>query len=117
VSFLKYFDDQGERGIARTADGYPIRGNRVPFLKQHEYENIPVGFDAHVNVFCTSDEEHMRAYQIVLDRIANGLYTRLAPDKEEFVAERGHWLILCRWAEMKGELSPQVVSGAGGYMR
>lgn len=117
MSFLKYVSERGARAVPRTADGFPIRGDRVPFLKQHEYEDIGLGFDARVRVFATDRPEEMAEYQQVLDQIANGMFVRLAPDKEEFLADRRCWLVLVRWAEVKGELSPQLLAAAGGYTR
>lgn len=115
MSFVKYLTDTGERKKARTQDGFPIRGDRTPFLKQQEFENIELGLDAHVKVFATDKIEQMVEYETILDKIANGLFVRLAPEKEEFVESRQCWLILVRWAEVKGELSPQLLDAIGGY--
>lgn len=117
MSFVKYLSDKRERQIPRTSDGYPIRGDRVPFLKQEEYENIQLGLDAYVKVFATDRPEDMQEYQAILDRIANGLFVRLAPDREEFLPQRQAWLILVRWAEIKGEFEPSFFDAVGGYVR
>lgn len=118
MSFLKYLlNGQTERDTVRTPDGFPIRGNRVPFLKQEELDQVELGLDANVRVFETDNPEHMQAYQVVLDKIANGLYVRLSPDKEEFIPDRKCWLILVRWAEIKGEFAPALLDAIGGYVK
>ncbi len=117
MSFFKYLSDQSQRNVARTADGYPIRGNMVPFLKQSEYEEITLGSDAYVKVFETDNADHMTEYQAVLDKIANQLFYRLADDVVQWVPDRNCWFILVRWAEIKGEFSPAFMSKVGGYTR
>lgn len=117
MSFLKYLSEAGQAHVARTPDGFPIRGNQVPFLKQDEYENIQLGTDAHVRVFATWKPDDMRDLTEVLDKIANTLFYRLADDREEFVASEGGWLILMRWGEIKGEFSPGFMDAVGGYRR
>lgn len=111
ISFLKYL---GELKGARTPDGFPIRGGQAPPMRREEYDDLGYSVDARVRVFATDKPEDMAEYAAVLDRVANGLYVHLAPDREEFVPARGAWLILVRWGEVKGDL-PQHMVPAGGF--
>ncbi len=118
MSFLKYLEElpDGTSQTARTEDGYPIRGDTAQLLKKDELDELTLGFDAHVQVFATDSPDDMRAYQNIMDRVANGQFVRLSPDREEFIAARGAWLILCRWAEVKGEIPPYLSRRAGGTL-
>ncbi len=113
MGFLKYL--QGEGNGARTRDGFPLRGNRVPFLKEAEHDEIEYSVDAHVRVFATDKPEEMAEYTEILDRIANQMYVRLAPDREEFLPDRKCWLIMVRWGVIKGDLPPGLFRRTGGY--
>ena len=115
MSFRKYLLSDAERRAPRSAEGYPMRGGAAPVVLDHEYDEASVGADAHVRVFATDSPEDLAAYTEVLDRIANGLFVRLAPDRDEFVAARGAWLVLCRWAALQAEAPTPRTALAGGF--
>ena len=109
-SFLKYLT-KGEE-TQRTEDGFPLRNGRRALLKREEVEDLPVSFDAHCKVFDLSNPEHLAEYEAVLDKVANGLWVRLAPDKEMEAQDKKGWLVLCRWAEVKGEIPLELAQYA-----
>lgn len=114
AAILKYLQEKGSERVHRTADGFPIRNQLVPFLKQSETDELELSLDARVQTFATDKVEDMAAYQAVLDRIANGLFTRLAPDQDQTLPPpRLGWLILVRWAEVKADVPPRLY-GQGG---
>ncbi len=59
MNFTKYLAEHGERTVARTVDGFPIRGGQMPLLRQDEYDKIQLGLDAKVKVFATADAKQM----------------------------------------------------------
>lgn len=107
MSVLKYFS---ERPL-RTQEGFPMRNAQIPNLRQDDYDNIELGLDARCRVFDLANEQDLKDYTEVLDHIANGDWTRLAPDLEMEDREKMTWRILCRWAEIKGDL-PLNMMGA-----
>lgn len=110
MSFLKYLN---EGRSSRTPDGYPIRGGFNGLLRAEEAAELPLSFDAHCRVFDLSNQEHLKEYEEVLDRIANEQYIRLAKDLEMADLERKTWLVLCRWAEVKGDIPPNLLAALG----
>ena len=115
MSFLKYLND--EPG-PRTVDGFPIRGGErtrraSSLLKREEAEELPISFTAHCKVFDLSDPAQLAGYEQVLDKIANGMWARLAPDKEMETPDKATWKVLCRWAEVNGEIPPNLLQALG----
>lgn len=117
MSILKYLEErdaEDDRPVARTLEGYPIRNQNVPLLKRHEMEEVELSADARVRQFETDNVEHMRDYQEILDRVANGLFFRLAEDRElPLPPPRLGWVILVRYAEVKGDVPPRYLQTGG----
>lgn len=113
MSFLKYVNEEGSSPVARTADGYPIRGGVNPFLRQEEEEELSPSFDARCRVFDLSDPEHLKQYTEVLDKIANGAWIPLAPDQTIENSSKTGWIVLCRWAEVKAEIPQNIKNRLG----
>jgi hypothetical protein len=118
ISMLKLLQDRHIAG--RTKEGYPVKGNPHKNLDPEEYENIPLELGAKVQVFDLANHDDIVKYQEVLNMVSNGLWTRLAPDREIYDEETKNWRILCRWAEIFGvvEEDPDVeqqLRYAGNY--
>jgi hypothetical protein len=107
-TILKYLEQHGAAPVARTPDGFPIRDQRVPLLKRHELDDIELSADAQVRQFETDKPEHLQQYQEILDRIANGLFYRLNERDRDLEMPlpppRIGWVILVRYAEVKGDV-------------
>lgn len=114
ASFLKYLHGHNDPS-ARTPEGYPIRGNVIPFLKPGEEDEIQISLDTKVQVFKTNDAQDLAEYTDVLDRIANGLYVRVAKDLEEFLEDEKCWVFCVRYAEVKGDVSRELMRRTGGF--
>jgi len=86
-----------------TAEGFPLRGNVVPHLKQDEYENLPLRFDFDCGWFDMNDTESVKRYRKVMDHIASGLYHQWKrhdlPDPAT-----GNLRIWLEWLVVTGEL-------------
>lgn len=111
MSYIKYLQDNPQQ--LRTDDGFPIRGNNNLLLRREELEEMTLSFDARCRIFDLSVPEQLQDYTAVLDRIANEQFIRLAPDREMEDKERRTWLVLCRWAEVKGDVPPHLLSATG----
>ena len=75
----KYFTDRGGNHHGGdihwpgTPDGFPFRGE-VPDFKQAEFDNIPLALDYRAKLFILSDEQDMKEWLTVMDRVVNGWY-------------------------------------------
>lgn len=85
-----------------TLDGYPLRGQMPPTTKQHEYEDIPLVYDASGSIFELPAQ--MAEYLEVIDKCANGWWQLrqdqfLGWDSEKKVLYR-----FVQWLEIHGEV-------------
>ena len=114
VAILKYLTENGR--IPRTQDGYPLRGGIDPLLRPEEIEDkIQLSLDAKCRIFDLTKEEDLKDYTVILDKVANGLFTRLSIDKEMEKPDGTGWLVLCRWAEIQGDVPPELLKSLGVY--
>ena len=116
MAFLKYLGEDGQ-DVPRTDAGVPIRGPRVPFLRQEEMDDLPLSADVNARAFRTDDPEQLKAYIAVMDRIVNGVYERVAPDLEQVLPAADCWLFFVRWAEIKADVPKALYDRTGGYVR
>ncbi len=103
----KYFDQKHD-SLGKplwwpgTSEGYPVRGELPKDLKQEEYENIPIVYDAKVDILeLPRDNEK---YAAIVDKCANGWYV-LRHEKIEFDPTKGIYRVFLQWLEIYGESS------------
>lgn len=103
----KYFDEatdsQGNPLTwPGTVDNFPFRGPPGT-LKQEEFEQIPIVYDAKIDIFeLPADKEK---YEYIIDKCANGKYI-LRHEKIDYDNEKKCYRILLSWLEVFGE-SPE----------
>lgn len=108
ISLMKFFGDRGgpEHGDTRlnwpgTLDGFPVRSNTVPNLKQDELEDLPLQMDYKSEMFELWDPAQKTRYDKIKDYIQSGLYLQI----ERRVMERPdkhHIQIWLEWAQVYG---------------
>lgn len=93
-----------------TSDGYPVRGSIPPTLKQDEFEDIPLVYDAKADYFRLP--EQLDEYLNVIDKAANGWF-QLRHERvvKPYDPETGEEVIFLQWLEIHGEI-PDVKSGS-----
>lgn len=117
MSILRYLNELEKMGqidpskLAQTDDGIPIRNlpDDAP-LREEDMEEIHTIGLAHVRTFLTNNEEDMKEYQKVLNKILCNQSARIVPDKEEFLSDQKCWQILVRWADLTGIASGRLMN-------
>lgn len=115
-SLMKYFDQKGgpEQGMQLTwpgtMDGFPIIGDAANLnLKQEETAQIPLRLDFHSKEFYMWDPESKKEFDLVMDRIVNGLYMQHQRENVRTPEGRLVWL---EWVQIYGEISNDNKAGA-----
>ncbi len=87
-----------------THHGFPVvNPGSMPNLRDEEYKNIPIEVDVRAVVFDLLDENDMKAYIAVRDKIANRAYIQLV--RREIISTDGKIVkVLMEWAEPKGRV-------------
>lgn len=85
-----------------TLDGFPCKGPMPKAMKQEEYEDIPLTFDAKVAILQLPKD--IEKYQEVIDRVANGWY-QLRHEKID-KNEDGTYQVFLQWIEVFGLPAP-----------
>jgi|TARA_R110000824_G_scaffold111917_8_gene260781 hypothetical protein len=115
MSFLKFHQqtDGNGRGDVHwsraSRDGAPFRGDKIPLLRDEEYENLSERvYDANVETFDTSDQEQKDKLKQVLDASANGWYKVLCMERKWLKLDDGgvKMCVYVEWVEPYQEISP-----------
>lgn len=107
-SLSKYWKDRSDAQGKElfwpgTIDGYPVRGEIPGAMRQEEFENIPLVYDAQAKYFNLPDE--MEEYLQVIDRAANGWY-QLRHERvvQPYDPETQTEVVFLQWLEIHGEV-------------
>lgn len=84
----------------------PFRGPAAPMIKETEYEDrVERVYDAKVRKLDISDPEQRQELEDILDCVFNGWY-QLHKMTEQYVPEKGTWLVMIIYAMPFNELPP-----------
>lgn len=107
-SMAKFFSDKGgqQHGGALTwpgtADGFPIRGEYNPQMRDDEYTRIPLVLDYKAKMFHLWDPVQLVEFHQVMDRIVNGWYMQ-HKRIDRWCDQYGGLLVWLEWAQIYGE--------------
>jgi hypothetical protein len=104
--------DENEHGSSlffnRTLMGtVPYRGQQWPSLKTEEFDELETRADAKIKTFNLGDETQLEEYQLVLHRIVNGWYTRLA-QSHHWDNEKKVMYVHLEWCQLYKEAPPHL---------
>ena len=116
MSFFKYFNEAGGAHTehngslqwARNGEYPPLRNTNQVALTEAEVEAIEQYEDFHCKAFELWNEEHLKAYCEIQDRIINGWYTLLFIDRK-YLDEHKGWRVLLEWSQSYAEIPPSKV--------
>jgi hypothetical protein len=96
-------DNRGPEQVwpGKTIDGYSFVGNHAPYMKQEEYENIPVKADAHTRLLDLFKEEDLKFYNDIVDQCAKKKSV-IRKEMEPQHQPEGQWLLLLQWLDIYG---------------
>lgn len=105
-SLQKYFGDrQGPDGGGDRlfwpggANGFPFAGREAPMLKQEETEELPCRIDFKCRMFKLWDEDDLREFVAINDRILNGIYGEKVR-KDTFNEAHQHYQVWLEWYQV-----------------
>lgn len=114
MSLLKYRGDDGSGSTIHwlqrsETDGAPYRGAQVPMMRDEEFDQHAHRVkDAKVRVFKLWEEKDLMAYQNVVDRCTNGMWT-LIRDMPMPIEDKQSFVVFCIWAENYMEVAPEHI--------
>lgn len=111
LSFQKYYGDRGGPSHGDlplhwpgTMDGFPVRGQISPDLKQRETEDLPLTYDFKSRMFELWDPKQKQEFDEVNDRIINGWY-RLLKRADNWDDENKHYRVWLEWGQIYGVMA------------
>jgi hypothetical protein len=88
-----------------TPDGFPVRMDPrqgIPQLKGDEIDQIPIRLDYDCGWFDLQDEEQLKKWRSIMDRITSGVYLRLK--RTDVVDPKtGNLKVFLEWAIASGD--------------
>lgn len=113
MNFQKYYGDRGGQQHGDqplhwpcTIDGFPVRGQLAPDLKQRETEDIALTYDFHSRMFELWDPIQKEEFDAVNDRIVNGWY-RLLKRADNWDEDKKHYRVWLEWSQIYGVMAPK----------
>jgi hypothetical protein len=86
--------------VPGSPDGYPVvtaTPGRYPGpIKQREWKQARIIYDAYVEIFDTGVEDHLARYKMLVDLWANG-NAHFVRRTQEWDPNTGSWKIYCEW--------------------
>mgnify|MGYP000944287671 CR=1 FL=1 len=80
--------------------GMPFRSEGpLPFLKDHEFDNLQERYEARVGIFRTWVPEELQNYQNVMNKIAEG-HAQLSREETNWIDADKGWMLFVRWIEI-----------------
>ena len=86
-----------------TMDGFPFRGESAPTLTADQYEEVPLVLDYHSQLFILGDPEQKKAFDQIMDRIANGWF-RQVKRIDRWSDDPMGPVVWLEWVQIYGEL-------------
>lgn len=121
----KFFGTRGGPGTEHkgnlhwpgTAEGFPVRtyGEGLPNLRQEEFEDLPKILDYHSQRFLLWLPEEKAAFDIIMDRIANGWYS-LSRRIDRWSDQNLGLAVWLEWVQIYGEVPQSKSPGANSHV-
>jgi hypothetical protein len=92
-------DTSKEIEITGSYEGIPYRGEPL-HMKNTDDPNTVLKLNqvVYVKRFALSDDEDLKEYQIVCQKLQDG-HAQLSFEKMEYIPEKQHWVALVRWID------------------
>lgn len=119
-SMMQFFRDRGGPNTEHgnylfwpgTVDGFPVRSNQAPHLRQHELESLPLSLNFRSRMFRLWEPTDKRAFDQVMNCIINTWY-REHKRYDTWVPEQQAYLVWLEWIQIYGEIPDAHVPWSG----